>query len=116
MRFTVEWLFVESLRNQHLPALLYHHNTAICTELTMKTTLNIDDNLLAEAKAQAVRERTTLTRLVEEGLNLRMRSRARVVRAGRSALPLLRGTGALRAGIDPTSNRSLFEAAGDDDA
>lgn len=82
----------------------------------MKTTLDLDDNLLAQAKAQAVRERTTLTRLIEEGLSLRMRKPVRAAQARRPALPVLRGTGALRPGIDPTSNRSLFEAAGDDDA
>jgi hypothetical protein len=34
----------------------------------MKTTLDLRDDLLAEAKARAARERTTLTRIVEEGL------------------------------------------------
>jgi hypothetical protein len=82
----------------------------------MKTTLDLDDSLLAQAKAQAVRERTTLTRLVEEGLSLRMRKPSSAVRGKRPAFPVLRGTGGLRRGIDPTSNRSLFEAAGDDDA
>ena len=34
----------------------------------MKTTLNLDDALLAKAKAQAAQEQTSLTRLIEEGL------------------------------------------------
>jgi len=79
----------------------------------MKTTLDLDDSLLAQAKAQAMRERTTLTRLVEEGLRLRMRKPARELGTKRPVLPVSRGTGGLRRGIDPTSNRSLFEAAGD---
>jgi len=39
----------------------------------MKTTLNLRDDLVAEAKALAARERTTLTKIVEEGLALRLR-------------------------------------------
>ena len=34
----------------------------------MKTTLNIHDELLAEAKSLAARQHLTLTRLIEEGL------------------------------------------------
>jgi hypothetical protein len=83
----------------------------------MKTTLDIDDGLLAKAKAHAARERTSLTRLIEEGLSLRMRRRSGVAaRAVAIKLPVFRGNGGLAPGIDPLSNRSLFEAAGDDDA
>ena len=39
----------------------------------MKTTLDLKDDLLARAKAAAAKERTTLTRMVEEGLALRLR-------------------------------------------
>jgi hypothetical protein len=39
----------------------------------MKTTLDLNDELLAGAKALAARRRTTLTRVVEEGLQLRLR-------------------------------------------
>jgi hypothetical protein len=41
----------------------------------MKTTLNINDQLLAGAKALAAQQRTSLTRLIEEGLQLRLRGR-----------------------------------------
>ncbi len=34
----------------------------------MKTTLDINDQLLANAKVLAARQRTSLTRLIEEGL------------------------------------------------
>ena len=78
----------------------------------MKTTLNLDDELLARAKARAALERKSLTRLIEEGLSLRLRPGA-----GRSAgkpprtLPVFaRGTG-LQPGIDPTSNQSMLDAA-----
>ena len=77
----------------------------------MKTTLNIDDRLLTEAKAAAALERTSLTRLIEEGLTLRLRSARQKSRRVRIALPVFAGAGGLQPGIDPSSNRSLFDAA-----
>jgi hypothetical protein len=41
---------------------------------TMRTTLDLDDDIVARAKARAAIERTTLTRLVEQGLILRLES------------------------------------------
>ena len=76
----------------------------------MKPTLDIDDRLRADAKAAAARERSTLTRLIEEGLALRLRKRSGARRRARSALPVIPGKGGLRPGIDPTSNRALFDA------
>lgn len=75
----------------------------------MKTTLNIDDRLLAEAKAVAATERLTLTRLVEEGLVLRLRRKARHKRALK--LPVYQGKSGLAEGIDASSNRCLLDAA-----
>ena len=40
----------------------------------MKTTLDLNDQLLADAKALAAQQRTSLTRLIEEGLQLRLRA------------------------------------------
>lgn len=80
----------------------------------MKTTLNIDDRLLAQAKAVAAKERSTLTRLIEEGLALRLRRRRDDASGALAPLPVYAGKGGLAPGIDPTSNRSLFEAAGDE--
>ena len=39
----------------------------------MKTTLNIKDSLLADAKAFAAQQQTSLTRLIEEGVQFRLR-------------------------------------------
>lgn len=80
----------------------------------MKTTLDINDELLATAKALAARQRTTLTRLIEEGLQLRLRAQQATVPRGKSRLPVFKGRGGLVAGVDPLSNRSLLEALGDD--
>lgn len=80
----------------------------------MKTTLDIDDELLIKAKAASARERKSLTALIEEGLRLRLRRRSIGVSGQRRPLPVYRGRGGLAKGIDPTSNRSMLDAAGDD--
>ncbi|MFW6200078.1 MAG: type II toxin-antitoxin system VapB family antitoxin [Gemmatimonadota bacterium] len=41
----------------------------------MRTTLDIDDELVTEAKARAAREGRTLTSLIEDGLRLVLRER-----------------------------------------
>jgi len=76
----------------------------------MKTTLDLREDLLAEANALAARERTTLTRLVEEGLSLRLRVPRR--KTGLVAdLPISWRTGGLLTGIDPVINDSMLDAA-----
>ena len=80
----------------------------------MKTTLNLNDQLITDAKALAVQQRTTLTRLIEEGLQLRLRAQAAPAVRGRVKLPLFKGRGGLAAGLDPLSNRSLLGALEDD--
>ena len=76
----------------------------------MKTTLDINDSLLVEAKAQAARMRVSLTRLVEEGL--RMRLKAQEAPQGRRVkLPVYRGKSGLAPGVDPLSNKSMLDAA-----
>ena len=76
----------------------------------MKTTLDARDDLLAAAKAQAARERTTLTRIVEEGLALRLRGTVRT-RRRLGDLPVSSASGGLVEGIDPSSNASILDAA-----
>ena len=80
----------------------------------MKTTLDLNDDLLAQAKAQAALERTSLTRLIEDGLTLRLRKAPSAQSSRVSAIPSFAGGGAIRPGIDPCSNRSLLDACGDD--
>lgn len=80
----------------------------------MKTTLDINDRLLADAKALAAQQRTSLTRLIEEGLELRLRAQTRQLRRGALRLPVHRGKGGLVAGVDALSNKALLRALGDD--
>ncbi len=76
----------------------------------MKTTLDIQDNLLATAKAAAAIQRTTLTRLIEEGLSMRLAVADKKHSPKRITLPIMVGKGGMRLGIDPTSNRSILDA------
>lgn len=80
----------------------------------MKTTLDIDDDLLIKAKAVSARERKSLTALIDEGLRLRLRGRRPILTGRTQPLPVYRDKGGLAKGIDPTSNRSMLDAAGDD--
>ena len=79
----------------------------------MKTTLDIDDELLVRAKALSAREKKSLTTLIEEGLRLRLRRPRPRAGSGKHALPVHRGKGGLVKGIDPRSNRSMLDAADD---
>ncbi|MCZ8133398.1 MAG: type II toxin-antitoxin system VapB family antitoxin [Steroidobacteraceae bacterium] len=76
----------------------------------MKTTLDIDDELVTRAKARAARDGTTLTALIEEGLRLRLQRRPGGPRPP-PELPVFAGRSGLAPGIDPRSNRSLNDAA-----
>ena len=80
----------------------------------MKTTLNLNDQLLADAKALAAQQRTSLTRLIEEGLQLRLRAKTDSTKRARVRLPVFKGRGGLVKGVNPLSNKALLEALGDD--
>jgi hypothetical protein len=82
--------------------------------LGMKTTLNLNDQLLADAKALAAQQRTSLTRVIEEGLQLRLRAKTGSTKHDRVRLPVYKGHGGLVEGVDPLSNKALLEALGDD--
>ena len=76
----------------------------------MKTTLDINDALFAQAKTLAARQRTSLTRLVEEGLQLRLRSARPAAKPPRRKLPVFKGRGGMVAGVNPLSNKALVDA------
>lgn len=80
----------------------------------MKTTLDINDSLLANAKALAAQQRTSLTRLIEEGLQLRLRSPQVASKPVKRRIPVFKGRGGLVAGLDPTSNKAMLDAADND--
>jgi len=80
----------------------------------MKTTLDINDSLLANAKALAAQQRTSLTRLIEEGLQLRLRSSPTATKVSKRKIPVFKGRGGLVVGLNPSSNKAMLDAADND--
>ncbi|MBA3328925.1 MAG: DUF2191 domain-containing protein [Solirubrobacterales bacterium] len=78
----------------------------------MRTTVDLPDELLRQARRRAADEGTTLTALLADGLRLRLDPPASP-RGKRRALPVSRTGGGMQAGIDPASNASLLDAADD---
>jgi hypothetical protein len=76
----------------------------------MRTTINLDEQVLAGAKRRASASGRTLGQVIEDAL--RRELAALPVPAG-IAIPVLRGEGGMRHGIDPDSNRSVREALDD---
>jgi predicted HicB family RNase H-like nuclease len=80
----------------------------------MRTTLDIDDGLLAQAKSLAAREHVSLTHVIEESLSLRLRAGKTRRAMPRAGLPVYRGSGGLQPRIrDTLSQRALLDAADD---
>lgn len=73
----------------------------------MRIAIAIDDNVLATAKRRAGERGQTLGQLVEDSLR---RELASPEPAAPLEVPVLRGSGGIRPGVDPTSNRALHEA------
>jgi hypothetical protein len=87
----------------------------------MKTTLDLNDTLLANAKSLAARQRTSLTRLIEEGLALRLRTGTASNGARKKRLPPVpvyavkgKRKSGLVAGLNPLSNKAMLVAVDSD--
>ena len=80
----------------------------------MKTTLNINDSLLADAKALAAQQQTSLTRLIEEGLQLRLRTPRPNSKKPKQQIRVFKGRGGLVAGLNPLSNKAMLDAIEED--
>lgn len=81
----------------------------------MRTTIDLPDELLTQARSRAADEGTTLTALLADGLRLRLERQATLIGTTRP-LPLSRNDGGMQPWIDPGSNASLLDAADDDSA
>jgi hypothetical protein len=81
----------------------------------MRTTVDLPDELLRQARHRAAEEGTTLTALLADGLRLRLAGSSRG-RGRRRNLPVSKVRGGLQPWIDPASNASLLDAADDDGA
>ena len=69
----------------------------------MRTILNLDEDLAQRAEELVLREGSTPTWLIEEGLRLRLRP-APSAPASRPLLPVFEGRGSSMPGADPLSN------------
>jgi hypothetical protein len=81
----------------------------------MRTTVDLPDELLRRARLAAAREGTTLTALLADGLQLRLRSTSPAT-TGARPLPVSKAGGGLHPWVDPASNAALLDAADDDGA
>ncbi len=82
----------------------------------MRTTLDIDDALLAEVKDLAAREHVSLSWVIEEAIALRLRLRRTRSRVSAPPLPVYASGGGLARGVkDPIRNRALLDAADEAD-
>jgi hypothetical protein len=73
----------------------------------MRTTLAVDDHLLAAAKRRARERGQTLGQVVEDALR---RELSTAPEPAPVELPVFRGGDGVRPGVDPSSNRALREA------
>lgn len=72
----------------------------------MRTTVSVDDQLLIAAKRRAQERGQTLGQVVEDALRRELSAPAS---ADPPTVPVFRGRGGLRPGVDLTSNRALRE-------
>ena len=83
--------------------LTYSHTDNMVSH--MKTTLNIDDSVMARLKREAARQRRTMSELVEEALRLLFHSRRADVEL--PPLPSFESGGAL---VDVADRDALYQA------
>lgn len=81
----------------------------------MRTTVNIDDHLLAEAKVLAARTSQPLGTILDDALRAMLRTNARVD-AGRKFVLPTHGKGGLQPGVDLDDKEALAELMGDNAA
>jgi len=81
----------------------YRHTSGMV--FCMKTTLNIDDAVMAELKREAARQGRTMSEMVETALRLLLRSQRK--RGTLPVLPSFRSGGAL---VDVSDRDALYHA------
>ncbi len=74
---------------------------------TVKTTINIDDELLARAKKAAARQGMTLTTFIEDALRARMLPVAARAKRFKSKLPIVKGK--TPAAVDIDDRNALYD-------
>ena len=77
----------------------------------MRTTVRLDDNLLAQAKKQAAESGTTLTSVLEQALRESLARRSVRAKSKRMRLKTVRG-GGVRPGVDLDDSAALLDLMG----
>jgi len=73
----------------------------------MRTTIRLNDNLLADAKAHAVRTGRTLTAVIEDALRQALARGEPETK--RPHIPVFRGGGGLQPGVDLDDSAALLD-------
>jgi ABC-type lipoprotein release transport system permease subunit len=81
----------------------------------VRTTVNIDDELLAEAKVLAVRTARSLGAVIDDALRVLLRDNTEGSAAEKVRLPA-HGTGGFHLGVDIDDKEALAELMGDNAA
>jgi hypothetical protein len=75
----------------------------------MRTTLNLNDELLVGAKALAARNQTTLTAVIEDALRDKLRDADHPEELPPVELPVSRMSGGVRPGVDLDDSAALLD-------
>jgi hypothetical protein len=81
----------------------------------MRTTVRLDEALLERARQEAAKRKTTLTSLIEQGLELVLRRPMRVALRQPIVLPECHAGGGTLSGIDLNDSASLLDRMDDRD-
>ena len=81
----------------------------------MRTTVRLDEALLARARKEAARRQTTLTSLIEQGLELVLRRPMKSVTHRPVVLPECRAGGGTLPGVDLNDSARLIDRMEDRD-
>ena len=73
-------------------------------------TIALDENLVKQARIKAIQEGTSLSAKVRELLSLYVRQEMPTSPVVIPKLPVSKAGGGLQPGIDPSSNRSMYDA------
>jgi Arc/MetJ family transcription regulator len=96
---------VNTKRENRIGAIVSPYNHIRDMVFHMKTTLNIDDTVMAELKREAARQGRTMSEMVETALRLLLRSQRK--RGTIPALPTFRSGGAF---VDIADRDALYQA------
>ena len=73
-------------------------------------TISLDENLVKQARIKAIQEGTSLSAKVREMLSTYVRQDTTSAAVVIPTLPVSKARGGLQAGVDLSSNRSLYDA------